>query len=540
MVWLKFWTSAVTNHGNSVNGLYLSVLLVAEIFALILLLAIAWLLYVIMIPRSAINLHQQLLTAAEHAPLSFYAATDTGKIVNHFSQDLSVVDLELPLAGLALSTLVLASIFEAILICVSAPFVTVIIPVLVLILWTLQKFYLRTSRQLRLLDLEAKAPLYTNFLETLGGIVTIRAFGWESDMEKKSMRLLDRSQRPFYLLFCIQRWLALVLDMVVAGVAVLLVALVVKFRASSDVGLVGIALVNIMSFNQSLAWTIKLWTAIETSLGAIARIRAFMVDTPSEVLSKEVTNVPETWPPRGKIDIMELSAAYSVGSPSILHDVNISIQAGQKLGLCGVSGAGKSSLIALLCRMMEIQQGSVHIDGVDISTIPREVVRNNLSVIPQEPVFLKGTVRENLNPWAISSIPVSDSAAQHILEKVGLWEIVTTAGGLDKPMDADDLLSHGQRQLFCLARALLRPSRIVILDEPTASVDNDTEVKMMQLIDQYFAGCTVIAVAHRLKTIAAYDRIAVFEGGRIIEHGEPSELLKDERSRFRAMMRVTS
>jgi ABC-type multidrug transport system fused ATPase/permease subunit len=179
------------------------------------------------------------------------------------------------------------AIIQAVFICISTSFFGIVLPSVGIIVYILQQFYLRTSRQIRLVDLEAKAPLYTNFLETLSSLVTIRAFGWTKDMEKRNMALLDASQRPFYLLYCIQRWLALVVDLLVTVLAVILVALIVRFRHSADAGFVGVALINIMTFNMTLTVVVQGWTAIETSLGAVSRIKSFVGSTHSENLLEE-------------------------------------------------------------------------------------------------------------------------------------------------------------------------------------------------------------------------------------------------------------
>jgi ATP-binding cassette subfamily C (CFTR/MRP) protein 1 len=488
--------------------------------------------FIRLIPRSALNLHGRLLTAVENAPLSFFTSTDTGQIVNRFSQDLSVIDMELPLAGFILANNIFMAILQVIFICLSASYFGIVLPFVAIVVYILQKFYLRTSRQIRLMDLEAKAPLYTNFLETLSGLVTIRAFGWTKDMEKRNMELLDTSQRPFYLLYCIQRWLALVVDLTVAGLAVILVALIVRFRHSANAGFVGVALINIMTFSMTLTVVVQHYTAIETSLGAVSRIKSFVDSTRSENLPEESQEVPLEWPSQGSIAVSDISASYALDQDPALHNIRISIPAGQKVGICGPSGSGKSSFVALLFHMLEITDGSVTIDGVDLSTIPRQVLRERLTVIPQEPIFLKGTIRQNLDPLDLGE---NDSAAEGVLKKVGLWTIVTNAGGLDVPMEADDLLSHGQRQLFCLARAMLRTSKILIIDEATASVDLQTDNLMQQIISDHFKHCTIIAVAHRLQTIRHFDRIAVFGNGRIAEYGEPDALLADEGSKFKAL-----
>lgn len=485
-----------------------------------------------MIPRTAIYLHGRLLETVENAPLVFFTSTDAGQIVNRFSQDLSVIDMELPAAGLILANNACMAIIQTILVCISTSYFTIVLPFVLIVIYALQKFYLRTSRQIRLLDLEAKAPLYSNFLETLSGLVTIRAFGWTKDMEKRNMAFLDASQRPFYLLYCIHRWLALVVDLLVAALAVILVALIVRFRRYADAGFVGVALINIMTFNMTLSSVIKNWTAIETSLGAVSRIKSFENSTPSEKLLQESQEVPPEWPSKGSIVISDISACYRLDQVPALRNISLSIPADQKVGICGPSGSGKSSFVALLFHMLEIKEGLMTIDGIDLSKIPRRVLRERLTVIPQEPIFLKGTIRQNLDPQGLSK---DDSAAELVLRKVGLWSIVTNGGGLDVAMEAEELLSHGQRQLFCLARAMLRPSRILIIDEATASVDLQTDKLMQQIISEHFAGCTIVAVAHRLQTIRNFDRIAVFQNGRVVEYGAPDALLADEGSKFKGL-----
>ncbi|PMD49040.1 ABC transporter-like protein [Hyaloscypha variabilis F] len=530
-LWIKFWTSAVAVHGNSVNGLYLGVLIAVEFSAIGLLMAIAAMLCIKMIPRSALCLHGKLLDTVVNAPLSFFTSTDSGQIVNRFSQDLSVIDMELPIAGLILALNVCVAIIQAVLICISSSYFAVVLPFVFFAVYVLQKIYLRTSRQIRLMDLEAKAPLYSNFLETLSGLVTIRAFGWTREMEKRNMDLLDASQRPFYLLYCIQRWLALVIDLMVAALAFILVALIVSFRHRADAGFVGVALINIMSFNMTLSVLIQHYTAVETSLGAISRIKSFVSTTASENLPQETQSIPANWPSEGTITLNNLSATYSPSLDPTLHHLTLSIPSGTKFGICGASGSGKSSFVAALFHMLEITDGTLVIDGIDIPTIPRALLRERLTVIPQDPVFLKGTILQNLDPLEYANV----EAAQTALEKVGLWDIVREAGGLEIDMNAEELLSHGQRQLFCLARALLRKSKVLVVDEVSASVDVATEERMMGVIGREFEGATVVAVAHRLGTIRGYDKVAVFEEGRVVEVGEPGVLLSVEGGRFRGL-----
>jgi ATP-binding cassette, subfamily C (CFTR/MRP), member 1 len=396
----------------------------------------------------------------------------------------------------------------------------------------IQKFYLRTSRQVRLLDLEAKSPLYTHFIESLSGLATIRAFGWSSSFVSQNLILLDNSQKPYYLLFCIQRWLSIVLEVMVAVLAIILMVLVVEFRNSVEPGYVGLALLNVISFSSFLIWVVRQWTSLETSIGAISRLKTFTTTTPNENLPSESQPVPDSWPSQGAISIRNLSASYSPSGTSVLRGINMSILPGEKLGICGRTGSGKSSLIMTLLRLLEISQGSVVIDGIDITTIPRQILRSRLNAIPQDPFFLQGSIRFNASPFSPEH---SDADIISALRKVELWALIEAKGGLAAEL-GEDTFSHGQRQLFCLARAILRKQEkgIVVLDEVSSSVDVATDRLMQRVIREELTGMTIIAVAHRLETIVDFDRVAVVSEGQVVEVGNPEVLLGRE-SRFREL-----
>lgn len=419
-----------------------------------------------------------------------------------------------------------------ILMCISAGYFSTVVPALILVVWVLQKYYLRTSRQIRLLDLEAKSPLYSHFIESLSGLTTIRAFGWATIFEERNFELLDTSQKPFYLLFCIQRWLALILDMLVAALAVFLMVLIVKFRNDISAGYVGLALLNVMTFNESLARIIKTWTVTETSLGAISRLRNFNLQTATENLPGETTEPPENWPSHGAIELRNVCASYTNDGPTVVKDLTLSIRAGEKIGICGRSGSGKSSLITTLFRMLELSPSStITIDNIDITSIPRQRVRAALNAIPQDPYFLKGrSVRFNADPRSQHT----DASITAAIRKVELWDLVAAKGGLDVELDAE-FFSHGQRQLFCLARALLRGGKVLVLDEATSSVDVASDALMQRVIREEFAGCTILAVAHRLNTIMDFDRVAVLAEGELVELGRPEELVTKEGGWFRGL-----
>ena len=493
---------------------------------------LVFLAYLRMVPRSAVKLHDRLLSTVRNAPLFFFTSTETGTIVNRFSQDMNIVDFELPSALVEFTASSCIAVMQAILICLSAAYFAAIMPAVLAIMYVLQKFYLRTSQQIRLIDLEAKSPLYSNFIETLNGLVTIRAFGWTSNFEERNLKLLDRSQRPLYAFFCIQRWLNLVLDLTVAGLAVLLMVLIVNLRQKLDASLVGVALLNIMNFNLSLTEVIKQWTILETSLGAVARVKSFVESTPYEHLPQEHEHTPESWPGQGAIALQKVSASYAAEGPLVLQEIDFSISPCQKVGIVGRSGSGKSSVVMTLLHMLTIRNGTVVIDSQSMSIMSREEWRQGLTVIPQEPLFIHGSIRENLDPFSRSA---SDDALISTLDKVGLGDTISSAGGLDVSLNPEKLLSHGQRQLFCLARAIVNRShsRILILDEATANVDLQTDETMQRIIRDEFRDFTVVTVAHRLQTVVDYDRILVLDQGRVVEDGAPQDLLANKDSRFR-------
>jgi ATP-binding cassette subfamily C (CFTR/MRP) protein 1 len=226
-------TSAVETNGNSSNGFYLGLYGMLAGLATLGLTSAAWFLLLNMVPKSAEVLHERLLNTVMGAPLSFFTSTDIGTTTNRFSQDMTVIDAELPYSLVDLMFSLVVTIMAAILMCLSAGYFAATMPPVILIVWILQKFYLRTSRQMRLLDLEAKSPLYSHFIESLQGLVTIRAFGWANNFEERNLLLLDTSQKPYYLLFCIQRWLALMLDLVVMVLGIILMILVVSRAIAS-------------------------------------------------------------------------------------------------------------------------------------------------------------------------------------------------------------------------------------------------------------------------------------------------------------------
>ncbi|KAL3301816.1 ABC transporter [Colletotrichum asianum] len=451
-VWLKSWTENDAKTGGADTGMYFGVY------------AGMSMMFVMIVPKSSQNLHWKLLQTVMRAPLSFFLVKDTGDLLNRFSQDLSHIDRDLPAALFMTSIAVLDCLAGLVLIMIGAKYLAAVIPVLLVALYCLQAFYLRTSRQMRFLDLQAQAPLLTKLVETIDGISTIRAFGWQGAFRDSSLHLLDQSQRPYYLLFCIQRWLTLVLDILVGAIAVLLVSLAMTIPESTSTGAIAIALYNVLNVNSSLATLITSWTELET----------FWVTRPQSVVA--------------------LAAA-------------------------------SQHLTLTIFKLLGLDSGSIVIDGIDISQVPNNVLRRRLIAIPQEPLLFPGTLRTNLFPrtegLGAGEIP-SDEALISALTKVSLWSAISLGGGLDT--DVSNLaLSKGQKQLLCLARAIVRKhsSKILVLDEATSAVDQETEEMMAKIIETEFAAHTVVSIVHRPQALRGLHMVVTLQDGKILKVGPP-------------------
>ncbi|KJZ73712.1 hypothetical protein HIM_06830 [Hirsutella minnesotensis 3608] len=376
----------------------------------------------------------------------------------------------------------------------------IIIPFLAVVLYYLQKFYLRTSRKIRYLDLEAKSPLYTQFIETAAGLQHIRAFGWQSQEIARSLELLDYSQKPYYYMFCIQRWLELILDLCILVIAVVLVSF--ALTTGSSQAAIGLALVNIMTLSEALSQLIKSWIDLETSLGAIARLRTFQLPekTPVEEDSFCVQDA-------------QLPAPELAGP-------------GHKVGIVGRTGrqvTGKSSLLSFILRLLD-SSSQIWIDGVDVSHISRQYLHSQITTLPQDPILLTGSVRDNLNPFHKTGRQVESNSFEEAdmvkaLIQVDLWRQISSREGLDTELSSLGL-SHGQKQLLCLARAVLHNastgSRVVLIDEATSNLDGDTDARAQAVLSEAFAGCTQLVVAHRLETIRDADVIVELSEGKVV------------------------
>ncbi|KAJ5945585.1 ABC multidrug transporter [Penicillium verhagenii] len=557
-IWLTYWGDALTSTNPSHSyAYYVGIYALFQMCAMVSLLLLGIALFIVSINRAGSVLHKQALQTLIRAPLSFLTMTDTGVVTNLFSQDLNLVDTELPEATLNTMFCVFQSIGQAAVMLTSSVYLAISYPLLGGLLYTVQKFYLRTSRQLRLLDLEAKSPLYTHFLDTLKGIATLRALGFLPDEIKKNARLVDSSQRAAYLLLMIQEWLNLVLSIVVMIIAVVLTTLAVRLHSSS--GFAGASLYSLMSFGENLSGMVMFYTKLETSIGAIARLKMFNDTVIPEDLEDEDIIPGEEWPEQGIVEFKNVSARYGTTeeretpeSPLALKNISLSIQPGEKIAICGRTGSGKSSLLALILKLLDpipssTGDATVLIDNLPLHRINRSALRQRLIAVPQDPVFLPdgASFQANLDPSQIST----PAECQAVLTAIGLWSFVQEHAGLDAPMAAGSF-SAGQRQLFSLGRAMLRRSvrarscrngetgGILLLDEVSSSVDHETERVMQEIVRVEFSGYTVISVSHRLDMIMDFDRVVVLDMGEVVEVGSPAVLKNLSESRFGELVRA--
>ncbi|KAJ9480943.1 hypothetical protein VN97_g12573 [Penicillium thymicola] len=395
-VWLTYWTNDISSeHPTHPYAYYSGIYALLQICALVSLFLLGICILIVSVERAGASLHQDALQTLIEAPLSFFTNTDTGVVTNLFSQDLNLIDTELPSATLNTAYSVFQSLGQAAVMLTSSVYLAISYPFLIGLLWVLQMFYLRTSRQLRLLDLEAKSPLYTHFLDTIKGITTLRAFGFIPGDVDKNTRLVDASQRPAYLLLMVQQWLTLVLDIVVMVLAVVMTTLAVRLHSSS--GFAGASLFSLMSFGESISGIVIFYTKLETSIGAIARLKMFTENVMPEDRDEEDIVPPVQWPQNGVVELKGVSASYGAEdqpddtSKLALHNINFTTKTGERVAICGRTGSGKSSLIALLLKLLNPTPdtaGNTIIDNTPLHRINRATLREQIIAVPQEAVFL--------------------------------------------------------------------------------------------------------------------------------------------------------
>ncbi|XP_006157433.1 canalicular multispecific organic anion transporter 1 [Tupaia chinensis] len=467
-------------------------------------------------------LHRQLLNNILRAPMRFFDTTPTGRIVNRFAGDVSTVDDTLPASLRSWILCFLGIVSTLVMICMATPIFAVIIIPLGIIYVSVQMFYVATSRQLRRLDSVTRSPIYSHFSETVSGLPVIRAFEHQQRFLKHNQAEIDTNQKCVFSWIVSNRWLAVRLELVGNLIVFSASLLMVIYRDTLSGDTVGFVLSNALNITQTLNWLVRMTSEIETNIVAVERINEY-IKVENEAPWVTDKRPPAGWPSKGEIQFSNYQVRYRPELDLVLKGITCDIKSTEKIGVVGRTGAGKSSLTNCLFRILEAAGGQITIDGVDIASIGLHDLRGKLTIIPQDPILFSGSLRMNLDPFN----NYSDEEIWKALELAHLKSFVASQplGLSHEVTEAGDNLSIGQRQLLCLGRALLRKSKILVLDEATAAVDLETDQLIQTTIRSEFSQCTVITIAHRLHTIMDSDRVMVLDNGRIIEYGSPDELL---------------
>ncbi|NXH91982.1 MRP7 protein, partial [Edolisoma coerulescens] len=492
--------------------------------------------------RAAAVIHNRLLQRVLKATVTFFDTTPTGRILNRFSSDLYCVDDSLPF----ILNIFLANIYGLlgmlVIMTYGLPWIGLVLLPLAVVYFFIQRYYRFTSRELKRLYSVTLSPIYTHFSETLSGLSSIRAMRATKRFELENQLRLEQNQRCLFASNTVMEWLDIRLQMI--GVAVVTaiagIAIIQHQKQLGNPGVVGLALSYALSVTNLLSGLISSFTHTEIMMVSVERTEEYTTDIPIEPQDKLVqvkaqmcSQVSADWPSQGLVEFHQVVLAYRAGLPNALDGVSFTVYPGEKLGIVGRTGSGKSTLFLALFRMVELKSGRILLDGVDSQLVGLEELRSRLAIIPQDPFLFSGSIRENLDPQGKQT----DAELREVLEQCHLWDAVNQMGGLDSELgERGKSLSVGQRQLVCLARALLTQAKVLCIDEATASVDQKTDQLLQQTIRQRFADKTVLTIAHRLNTILDSDRVLVMQAGRVAELDSPARLSQEDGSLFQHLL----
>ena len=485
------------------------------------------------------QLYRQLCSSVLYSPMSFYDTTPLGRVLNRFSKDIYTIDEQLPDTArmyiITISRITLAVLYT----CLLTPlFIIGLIP----IVWFYrisQNYYIRTSRELTRLENTSRSPIYALFTETLDGLATVRAYRQEKRLTNKSNALLDSNIAAYFLNFSSNCWLAVRLEF--AGTLIItftaLAAVIgrdVKGETSMSkenfAGLAGLAISFAMNITQSINWSVRMASDLESQMVSVERIVTYS-GIEQEAPHSLSSDPKGGWPHSGGIRFENVCMRYRPGLPLVLKGLTLSINPGEKIGIVGRTGAGKSSLVTAVLRLVELDEGAVYVDSIDVSKVGLNTLRSKVAVIPQDPVLFSGTVRSNIDPF----LQYADEQIWDVLNRCCLREVFNTLD--DKVDESGGNLSVGQRQLICIARALLSKCCIIIMDEATASVDVETDAVIQRTIRSDFNHATVLTIAHRLNTIMDSDKVLVMDDGQVGEYDTPAELLQNTGGMFAGLVK---
>ncbi|EHA21199.1 hypothetical protein ASPNIDRAFT_213454 [Aspergillus niger ATCC 1015] len=528
--WLKHWSEVTEAQPDVPVGKYIGIYLAFGLGSSLLVILQNLILWIFCSIEASRKLHERMAFAIFRSPMSFFETTPSGRILNRFSSDVYRIDEVLARTFNMLFGNSAKAMFTMIVIASSTPAFLILVIPLSYVYFSYQKYYLRTSRELKRLDSVTRSPIYAHFQESLGGISTIRAYRQEERFTLENEWRMDANVRAYFPSISANRWLAVRLEFI--GSVIILASAVLSIVSVAtgsglSAGMVGLAMSYALQITQSLNWIVRQTVEVETNIVSVERVLEY-ASLPSEAPEVIFKHRPAIgWPAQGAVSFNNYSTRYRPGLDLVLKDINLDIKPHEKIGVVGRTGAGKSSLTLALFRIIEPDNGSISIDGLNVSTIGLFDLRGRLAIIPQDPAMFEGTVRDNLDPRHVHD----DTELWSVLEHARLKDHVAQMDGqLDAQIqEGGSNLSQGQRQLVSLARALLTPSNILVLDEATAAVDVETDALLQRTLrSSIFQDRTIITIAHRINTIIDSDRIVVLDKGRVVEFDSPAELIKRE------------
>ncbi|KAF7278953.1 hypothetical protein GWI33_007817 [Rhynchophorus ferrugineus] len=473
--------------------------------------------------KASLNLHNNMIEKLTGAVMTFYDNYFIGNILNRFSQDLNSIDEHLPSTINMFMMILLGCVGVVAL--VSSVSWTFMVPaaILIAILLMLRNIYMPTARSLKRLSAATRSPLVGHLNASMEGITTIRANKAEKILIREFDRHQDLCTSARYMNFCIRKAFGFFMDILSATFLTFIVAKFLFLASDATSGDVGLAITKAASLTSLVQWALLQWSDLENNMTSVERVLEYTEVTQENYDGQELKN----WPAKGSLSYSNVSLTYK--HDKVLRDISFEVKPRHKIGIVGRTGAGKSSIISTLFRLYNYD-GAILIDDVDIKTVSLKCLRKHISIIPQDPMLFHGTIRHNIDPLG----EYTDTDIWTAIKKVHMTDHIST---LDLPItDHGSNFSTGQRQLICLARAIIRQNKIVVLDEATANMDPETEFLVQKTIEDNFADCTLLIIAHRLKSILNCDKILVMEKGEIAEFDEPIMLMENKNSFFAKML----
>ncbi|KAF2881309.1 hypothetical protein ILUMI_24865 [Ignelater luminosus] len=475
--------------------------------------------------RASMNLHNSIMDKIINAGMTFFDDNLSGNIINRFSRDLGVLDEHLP--NTVFEIIRVTSMLFGILFVISTVNTIFLIPsaFFLLLLYFARRLYLPTGRGIRRLEGATRSPVIGQFNATLEGLTTIRASEAQTKLTHEFEKHLDIYNSAVFMHLATSRAFGFYLDATCDLYVTLITLSFLVFDNNTLAGRVGLAITQAFSLTGLLQWCVRQWAELENQMTSAERVLEYAKVEAEDKDGQGISN----WPHSGKIVYTDVNLRYSPTNERVLKDVNFTIYAKQKIGIVGRTGAGKTSIISTLFRLYDFR-GTITIDDIDTKGLPVELLRSKLSIIPQDPVLFTGTIRANLDP----NSEFSDKQLWDALGEVEMKNLITDLSMQIR--EGGSNFSVGQRQLICLARAIIRNNKVLILDEATANIDPQTDAFIQRTIREKFSDCTVITIAHKLNTIMDSDRILVMDSGRILEHDHPQVLLANRSSIFYKMV----